>query len=220
MITFALSQIVYFFCVQADFTGGDDGIQSVPRGALFGIVDLEDSTSMYLFVVACFVAGFALVYRTIHSPFGNVLKAIRENEQRAISLGYRVDRYKLLAFVISAGLAGFAGSVKSLVFQLASLTDVHWVMSGEVVLMTLIGGMGTVFGPVVGAFVLVTLEQYLAGLGSWVTIIQGCVFVLCVLVFRRGIVGEFNRLSRKFPIRTGHAPVGRTGQLGSSRTVH
>jgi branched-chain amino acid transport system permease protein len=197
MITLALSQIVYFFCVQVEFTGGEDGIQSVPRGMLFGFVDLEDTTNMYLFVLACFVVGFAIVYRTIHSPFGNVLKAIRENEQRAISLGYKVDRYKLLAFVISAALAGFAGSVKCLVFQLASLTDVHWIMSGEVVLMTLVGGMGTVFGPVVGAFVLVTLEQYLAGTGSWVPVIQGCVFVLCVLVFRRGIIGEVNRFLRK-----------------------
>src|SRR5689334_368041 len=190
MVTLALAQMVYFFCLQAKFTGGEDGIQAVPRGHLFGLIDLNDSMTMYYFVLACFLIGFFIIQRTIHSPFGQVLKAIRENEPRAISLGYKTDQYKLIAFVLSATLAGFAGSTKSLVFQLASLTDVHWSMSGEVVLMTLVGGLGTVLGPVVGAFILITMENYLAQYGSWVTIIQGVIFVLCVLTFRKGVVGE------------------------------
>ena len=161
MITLALAQMVFFFCLQAPFTGGEDGIQSVPRGKLLGMVDLTDNTAMYYFVLAIFAAGFLLIYRIIHSPFGQVLKAIRENEPRAISLGYRTERYKLLAFVLSAALAGLAGATKAIVFQLASLTDVHWSMSGEVVLMTLLGGMGTVFGPVAGAFVIAAMENYL-----------------------------------------------------------
>jgi branched-chain amino acid transport system permease protein len=197
MITLALAQMVYFFCVQAPFTGGEDGIQAVPRGMLFGVVDLREVTNMYALVFAVFVGGFLLIYRVIHSPFGQVLKAIRENEPRAVSLGYDTDRYKLLAFVLSAALAGVAGGTKALVFQLASLTDVHWTMSGEVVLMTLLGGLGTVFGPVVGAFILIGLENYLATLGAWVTIVQGAIFVVCVLVFRRGVVGELGRLIRK-----------------------
>jgi branched-chain amino acid transport system permease protein len=190
MITLALAQMVYFFCLQAPFTHGEDGIQSVPRGKLFGLLDLSNTLVMYYVVLAIFLAAFLLIYRAVHSPFGNVLKAIRENEPRAISLGYDVDRYKLLAFVLSAGLAGLAGATKAIVFQLASLTDVHWSMSGEVVLMTLLGGMGTIFGPVVGAFVIIGLENYLAGFGSWVTVITGAIFVVCVLAFRRGIVGE------------------------------
>jgi branched-chain amino acid transport system permease protein len=196
MVTLALAQLVFFFALQARFTGGEDGIQAVPRGHLFGIdkLDLNNSLVMYFFVLANFLIGFAIVYRTIHSPFGQVLKAIRENEPRAISLGYKADHYKLLAFILSATLAGFAGSTKSLVFQLASLTDVHWSMSGEVVLMTLVGGLGTVLGPVVGAFVLITMENYLAPFGQWFTIIQGCIFVVCVLTFRRGIVGEIENL--------------------------
>ena len=196
MVTLALAQMVYFFCLQAKFTGGEDGIQAVPRGRLFGLIDLNDSMTMYYFVLACFLIGFFIIQRTIHSPFGQVLKAIRENEPRAISLGYKTDQYKLIAFVLSATLAGFAGSTKSLVFQLASLTDVHWSMSGEVVLMTLVGGLGTVLGPVVGAFILITMENYLAQFGSWVTIIQGVIFVICVLAFRRGVVGEIAALLR------------------------
>ena len=190
MITLALAQMVYFFCLQAPFTHGEDGIQSVPRGRLFGLVDLNNVWAMYYVVLAIFVAGFLLIYRTVHSPFGQVLKAIRENEPRAISLGYDADRYKLLAFVLSAALSGLAGATKAIVFQLASLTDVHWSMSGEVVLMTLLGGMGTIFGPVVGALVIVGLQNYLAPLGQWVTVITGVIFVVCVLAFRRGIVGE------------------------------
>ncbi len=190
MITLALAQMIYFFCLQAPFTGGEDGIQSVPRGRLFGIIDLAHPLAMYYTVLAIFIGGFVLIYRTIHSPFGQVLKAIRENEPRAISLGYDAERYKLLAFVLSATLAGLAGATKAIVFQLASLTDVQWQMSGEVVLMTLLGGMGTIFGPVVGAFVIISLENYLAGFGQWVSVITGAIFVVCVLAFRRGIVGE------------------------------
>ncbi|HSC22787.1 MAG TPA: branched-chain amino acid ABC transporter permease [Casimicrobiaceae bacterium] len=190
MITLAIAQMMYFFYVQAPFTHGEDGIQSVPRGHLFGLLDLNDPLAMYYTVLVVFVAAFALIHRIIHSPFGQVLKSIRENEPRAISLGYDADRYKLLAFVLSATLAGLAGALKAIVFQLASLTDVYWTMSGEVVLMTLLGGMGTIFGPVVGAFVIATLENYLAGFGEWVTIITGVIFVVCVLAFRRGIVGE------------------------------
>ena len=190
MITLALAQMVFFFCLQAPFTGGEDGIQSVPRGKLFGLLDLSNTLVLYYFVLAVFVGGFLLIYRVIHSPFGNVLKAIRENEPRAISLGYDAERYKLLAFVLSATLAGLAGATKAIVFQLASLTDVHWTMSGEVVLMTLLGGLGTIFGPVVGAFTIIGLENYLSGFGQWVTVITGGIFVVCVLAFRRGIVGE------------------------------
>lgn len=197
MITLALAQMIFFFWMQAPFTGGEDGIQAVPRGVLFGLVDLSNVLVMYFFVLAIFLAGFLLIYRIIHSPFGQVLKAIRENEQRAISLGYRTDQYKLLAFVLSATLAGLAGSTKAIVFQLASLTDAHWNMSGEVVLMTLLGGLGTVFGPVVGAFIIITMENYLAGLGQWVTIIQGSIFVACVLAFRRGIIGEVGHWLKK-----------------------
>jgi branched-chain amino acid transport system permease protein len=190
MITLAIAQMIFFFCLQAPFTHGEDGIQSVPRGKLFGLIDLTGTLTMYYVVLAIFLAAFLLIYRVVHSPFGNVLKAIRENEPRAISLGYDAERYKLLAFVLSATLAGLAGATKAIVFQLASLTDVHWTMSGEVVLMTLLGGMGTIFGPVVGAFTIIGLESYLAGFGQWVTVITGGIFVVCVLAFRRGIVGE------------------------------
>jgi branched-chain amino acid transport system permease protein len=196
-ITLAFAQMIFFFSVQAKFTGGEDGIQSVPRGVLFGLLDLRAPLAMYFTVLAVFLLGFLAVYRTIHSPFGQVLKAIRENEPRAVSLGYRAERYKLLAFVLSATLSGLAGGTKAIVFQLASLTDVHWTMSGEVVLMTLLGGLGTVFGPVVGAFAMITLEHYLAQLGAWVTIVQGLIFIVCVLTFRRGIVGELGRLLRR-----------------------
>jgi branched-chain amino acid transport system permease protein len=190
MITLALAQMVFFFSVQAPFTGGEDGIQAVPRGKLFGLLDLAQPANMYVLVFVIFLGGFLLIYRVIHSPFGQVLKAIRENEPRALSLGYDTDRYKLLAFVLSAALSGLAGATKALVFQLASLTDVHWTMSGEVVLMTLVGGLGTVFGPVVGALVIVAMANYLAQLGAWVTVVQGAIFVVCVLTFRRGVVGE------------------------------
>jgi branched-chain amino acid transport system permease protein len=196
MITLALAQMMYFFAVQAPFTGGEDGIQAVPRGRLFGLIDLSNQTAMYLTVVAVFLGGFLLIYRIIHSPFGEVLKAIRENEARAISLGYKTDRYKLLAFVLSTALAGTAGATKAIVLQLASLTDVHWTMSGEVVLMTLVGGLGTVFGPVVGAFVIIVMQNELAQFGQWVQVIQGVIFVICVLLFRRGIVGEIAALLR------------------------
>jgi len=181
---------VFFFCLQAKFTGGEDGIQAVPRGRLFGLLDLSNVWAMYAVVYTVFIGGFLVIWRTVESPFGHVLKAIRENEPRAISLGYDTDRYKLLAFVISATLAGLAGATKALVFQLASLTDVHWTMSGEVVLMTLLGGLGTLFGPVVGAAIIITMQNYLAQLGAWVTIVQGAIFVVCVLAFRKGIVGE------------------------------
>jgi branched-chain amino acid transport system permease protein len=190
MITLALAQMMYFFAVQAPFTHGEDGIQGVPRGRLFGLVDLNNQTAMYATVLIVFLACFLLIYRIINSPFGEVLKAIRENEARAISLGYKTERYKLLAFVLSATLAGTAGATKAIVFQLASLTDVDWTMSGEVVLMTLVGGLGTVFGPVVGAFVVIAMQDNLAQYGQWVTVIQGVIFVACVLLFRRGIVGE------------------------------
>ena len=190
MITLALAQMMYFVALRTKFTGGEDGIQAVPRGHLFGAVDLRDEWSMYVFVLAIFLAGFLLIYRIIHSPFGEVLKAIRENETRAISLGYKTERYKLLAFVLSATLAGAAGSTKAILLGIASLTDVNWPMSGEVVLMSLVGGLGTIFGPVVGAFVILMLEYKLAFLGEWVLVIQGLIFVACVLLFRRGIVGE------------------------------
>jgi len=190
MITLALAQMVFFLALQAKFTGGEDGIQSIPRRPIFGLIDISGDYTLYYVVLAIFLAGFALIYRIIHSPFGQVLKAIRENEPRAISLGYTVERYKLLAFVLSTALAGLAGSTKVIVTQLASLTDVQWQMSGEVVLMTLVGGLGTIFGPVVGAFFVVTMQTYLAVVGEWVLVIQGVIFVVVVLAFRRGIVGE------------------------------
>jgi branched-chain amino acid transport system permease protein len=196
MITLALSQMMYFFALQAKFTGGEDGIQGVPRGRLFGVFSLANEQTMYVFILVVVLAGFLLIYRIINSPFGEVLKAIRENEQRTISLGYDTERYKLVAFVLSATLAGLAGSLNSLVFQLASLTDIHWTMSGDVVLMTLLGGLGTVFGPVVGAFLVIAMQNYLAQFGQWVLVIQGAIFVVCVLLFRRGIVGEIAQLLR------------------------
>jgi branched-chain amino acid transport system permease protein len=197
MITLALAQMVYFFCLQAPFTGGEDGIQAVPRGKLLGLFDLGNTGAMYTLVLVIFLGGFMLIYRIVHSPFGQVLKAIRENESRALSLGYDVDRYKLLAFVLSATLAGLAGGTKAIVFQLATLTDVHWTMSGEVVLMTLLGGLGTIFGPVAGAAIIITMQNYLAQLGAWVTVVQGVIFVICVLAFRRGVVGELGQALRR-----------------------
>ena len=196
MITLALAQMMYFFAVQTKFTGGEDGIQAVPRGHLFGLIDLRNEMAMYAVVLVIFLAGFMFIYRIIHSPFGEVLKAIRENETRAISLGYKTDRYKLVAFILSATLAGVAGATKAIVLQLASLTDVNWPMSGEVVLMTLVGGLGTIFGPVVGAFVILVMQFKLAPIGEWVLVIQGAIFVACVLLFRRGIVGELAHILR------------------------
>ena len=198
MVTLALAQMMYFFALQVKFTGGEDGIQSVPRGFLFGLIDLKNTMSMYAVVLVIFLAGFLFIHRVIHSPFGEVLKAIRENEPRAISLGYKVDRYKLIAFVLSATLAGAAGATKAIVLQLASLTDVNWPMSGEVVLMTLVGGLGTIFGPVVGSFVILIMQYKLSFVGEWVLVIQGVIFVACVLLFRRGIVGE---IANKLRIR-------------------
>lgn len=197
MITLALAQMFFFYCLRADFTGGENGIQGVPRGKMFGFLDLSNMMTMYYVVAAIFLIGFALLHRTVHSPFGQVLTAIRENEPRAISLGYKTNQYKLIAFVISAALSGLAGGTKALVFQLASLTDVHWGTSGEVILMTLIGGMGTIFGPIAGAVFLVALENYLAQLGSWVTVTEGIIFVVCVIAFRRGMFGELSRLLKR-----------------------
>ena len=197
MVTLAFAQMIYFFALQAPFTGGEDGIQAVPRGELFGVIPLADDRTLYWLVATIFLLGILAIYRIIHSPFGEVLKAIREHEPRAISLGYSTNHYKLLVFVLSATLAGLAGGTKAIVFQLASLTDVYWAMSGEVVLMTLLGGMGTVFGPMVGAAVVVTMQNFLAPLGAWVTVIEGIVFVICVLLFRAGIVGVLGRLLRR-----------------------
>jgi len=197
MITLALSQLLYFIYLQTPFTHGEDGIQGIPQGRLFGLLNLSNPTVLYYVILVGFLIGFLLIFRTINSPFGEVLKAIRENEQRAISLGYKTDQYKLLAFILSGTLAGFAGALKVFVAQNASLTDVHWSMSGEIVLMTLVGGLGTIFGPVVGAFVITAMQQYLAGYGQWVTVIQGVIFVACVLAFRRGIIGEIAHLLRR-----------------------
>jgi branched-chain amino acid transport system permease protein len=190
MITLALAQMVYFFCLEAPFTGGEDGIQQVPRGHLFGFIDLSNDMTMYWVVAAVFVAGFLTIHRIIHSPFGQVLKGIRENEPRATSLGYRTDDYKLIAFVLSTALTGVAGGTKALVFGIATLTDVHSATSGEIVLTTLLGGLGTVFGPALGAVVMISMENYLAQFGAWVTVTQGAIFMICVLAFRRGIIGE------------------------------
>lgn len=206
MVTLALAQIVYFLALKMPFTGGEDGLQGIPRGNLFGLIDLDRvydfggsplALNLYYFVFFMFCLGFWIIYRTINSPFGQVLKAIRENEPRTVSLGYKVERFKLMAFVISAALAGMAGSMKSLVFQLASLTDVSWHSSGEVVLMTLLGGVGTVLGPLLGSFTVVTLQTELSSVGSWITVIIGGIFVVCVLLFRRGFVGELERLLKR-----------------------
>jgi len=196
MVTLALAQMVYFFCLQVPFTHGEDGIQSIPRGNLFGVISLTDDMTLYWMVAAIFLIGFLIIHRIVHSPFGQVVKAVRENEPRAVSLGYRADDYKLIVFVLSAALAGVAGATKSIVFGIATLNDVHWAMSGEVVLMTLLGGLGTVFGPVVGAAVIVTMQDRLAEFGAWVTVMQGGIFVACVLLFRRGIVGEIANFFR------------------------
>ncbi|WP_298864553.1 branched-chain amino acid ABC transporter permease [uncultured Sulfitobacter sp.] len=199
MITLAMAQMVYFIFVSSDFTGGENGLQGVPRGYALGFIDLQNDLSMYYFVLAIFVAAFFIISRTVNSPFGQVLSAIRDNEDRATSLGYDVDRYKLLAFVLSATFAGLAGGTKTVVFQLASLTDSHWHMSGEVVLMTLLGGLGTIAGPSVGAAIIITLQNYLASgpLGAWVPVVLGVIFVVCVLAFRRGVVGELHAFIKK-----------------------
>jgi branched-chain amino acid transport system permease protein len=197
MITLALSQLLFFVYVQTPFTHGEDGIQGVPQGYLFGVFNLANSTILYYVVLTGFLFGFLLIFRTINSPFGEVLKAVRENEPRAISLGYKTDHYKLLAYILSGTLAGLAGSLKVFVAQNASLTDVEVSMSGLIVLMTLVGGLGTIFGPVLGAFVIVAMQQYLAGFGQWVQVIQGCIFVACVLLFRRGVIGELAHLLKR-----------------------
>ncbi len=197
MITLALAQMIYFFCLQAPFTHGEDGIQAVPQGKLLGLFDLARPWVLYGTTLVVFLSAFLLIYRIIHSPFGEILKAIRENEARAISLGYNAGRYKLAAFILSAGLAGLAGGMKAIIQQSASLSDVYWTTSGEVVLMTLLGGLGTVFGPLVGAFLVVAIQQYLSQQGQWVTVIQGVIFVACVLAFRRGIIGELAHAIRK-----------------------
>ena len=204
MITLALSQMFFFFCLQTDFTKGEDGLQGVPRGHLLGFIDLSQPLNMYFFVLAVFVIGVFAVWRIVHSPFGMILRSIRENEDRAISLGYSVNLYKLAAFVMSAGLAGLAGGLKALVFQFATLTDVAWQMSGEVILMTLLGGIGTIFGPIFGAAFVVTVQNYLSTTGFPVTVLTGIIFIVCVLLFRRGIVGEFNasRLASKLGLRS------------------
>jgi len=204
MVTLAFAQMIYFIAVQAPFTGGDDGIQAVPRGHLLGLIDLNSNLAIYYFVLVIFILGVWLVNRTIHSPFGNVLTGIRENERRMRSLGYDVDHYKLLAFVISAALAGVAGSTKSIAFQLASLTDVHWAMSGEAILIAIVGGIGTVLGPILGAFVVAGIEHYLAGIGSWLTVVQGLIFVSCVLIFRQGIMGGLSRVARALSRESSH----------------
>eukprot|EP01037_Dinobryon_pediforme_P011518 gene11518-11612_t len=190
MITLALAQFTYFLCTQLSFTGGEDGIQQIPRAPVLGFISMQNDMAIYWLVAGIFVFGFLLIFRIIHSPFGQVLKAIRENEPRAISLGYRVDDYKLIAFALSTAIAGAAGGIKSLVFGIATLTDVTWQASGEIVLTTLLGGLGTIFGPVIGAVIINTLEFYLSPFGSWVTVTQGVIFVLCVMAFRRGIIGE------------------------------
>jgi branched-chain amino acid transport system permease protein len=217
MITLALAQMFFFFCVQAPFTGGENGLTAIPRGRLFGLVDLSDDLSLYYVVLAVVAAGVFLIYRTIHSPFGQVLKGIRDNEPRAISLGYDVNRFKLIAFTISAFVSGLAGSLKTIVLQLATLVDVSWTTSGEVVLMTLIGGIGTVVGPILGAAVIITMQNYLTGFAEWVITIQGLIFFFTVLIFRRGIAGEIDRLFGAYRKRTGSA-AGR-GEAGLRETV-
>ena len=219
MVTLALAQMVFFYAVQAPFTGGEDGIQAIPRRPVLGVIDITNDLTLYYVVLAIFLAGFLVIHRTIHSPFGQVLKAIRENEPRAISLGYRTDQYKLVAFVLSAALAGLAGATKAVVFTLASLTDIQWHMSGEVVLMTLVGGMGTVLGPSVGAAIIIAMQNYLKGLGEWVLVIQGLIFVLTVLVFRRGVVGELAALLARIR-KTGNDGTQDAGTTPASPASH
>jgi branched-chain amino acid transport system permease protein len=213
MITLGLAQLNYFVCLQAPFTGGENALQAVPRGRALGVFDMNNMTVLYAAVLVIFWAGFFVIHRTIHSPMGEVLKAIRDHEPRALSLGYEADHYKLIAFSLSAALAALAGSTKAIVFQLASLTDVHWTTSGEVILMTLIGGLGRVSGPLIGAFIMVTLEQYLAPLGAWGPVVQGGIFVSCVMTFREGIMGVASKLLRR-PGRTHHPRAELTSDVG------
>ncbi len=217
MITLALGQLVFFVCLQADFTGGENGLQGIPRGSLLGLVRLGNDRVMYYFVLAVFVAVYLLIRRVVHSPFGQVLKAIRANEPRAVSLGYKVDRYKLMAFVLSASLSGLAGSLKALVLGFVTLSDVSQTNSGEVILMTLLGGSGTFLGPVIGANVVVTLQEYLSDLvGAWVSVIIGAIFVVCVMVFRRGFVGEIQRLFARYAARPTSGPPAAHGKEGGA----
>ncbi|HTJ89807.1 MAG TPA: branched-chain amino acid ABC transporter permease [Acidocella sp.] len=191
MITLALAEIVYFFAVQATgFTGGENGIQGIPRGALFGVLPLRNDSAMYVFVAVIFLACFLFVHRIMHSPFGQVVKAIRENEPRAISLGYKIEQYKWITFILAAVLAGIAGGTKAMVMGIETLSDVGAAASGLVVLMVLLGGIGTIFGPLIGALIVIAMQYYLAPFGAWVIVIQGVIFVTCVLVFRRGVIGE------------------------------
>ena len=219
MITFALAQLVYFIAVQAPFTGGEDGIQAIPRGTFLGIIDLTPLMHMYYFVLGTFTVALLLIYRIIHSPFGHVLRAMRDNEQRAISLGYRVNFYKVAVFVMSGALSGLAGGMKSLVLGIATLADVYWHVNGEVILMTLLGGLGTFFGPVVGAFLIVMMQNYLAEYGAWVTIIQGLTFVVFVMVFRRGVVGELAPLAVRLFARRQTAPPATDNRLQSKNNA-
>jgi branched-chain amino acid transport system permease protein len=214
LITFALAQMVYFIAVQAPFTGGEDGIQAIPRGMFLGVIDLTPSLNMYYFVLGVFTLALLLIYRIIHSPFGQVLRAMRDNEQRAISLGFRTSHYKIAAFMMSGALSGLAGSMKTLVLGIATLADVYWHGNGEVILMTLLGGLGTFFGPVVGAFLVVTIQNYLAQFGAWVTIIQGLTFVVIVMAFRRGIVGELGPVIGRLMARAQESRVARQPALG------
>ncbi|MGD9941938.1 MAG: branched-chain amino acid ABC transporter permease [Burkholderiaceae bacterium] len=208
MVTLALAQMLYFYALQTPLSGGEDGIQSVPRGKLFGFIDLDQQMNLYFLVLGIFCIGMAIIHRAVHSPFGWVLKGIRQNEPRAISLGYKTSRYKFMAFVLSAGLSGLAGATQTLVFQIASLTGIHWAVSGEVVLMTILGGTATLLGPIVGAFVILAMFNYLAQFGSWVTVMQGVVFIVCVLAFRDGIVGEL----RNWLVRRQRRPSARPAQ--------
>lgn len=197
MVTLAFAQMIYFFSLQAPFTGGEDGIQQVPRGQLFGLLSLRSDMAVYALVATLFLLAVLALHRISYSPFGHILRSIRDNEARAISLGYRVNGYKWLSFVLAAGFAGLAGAMKAISFQLASLTDVYWGMSGEVVLMVLIGGMGTFFGPIAGAMLVIWMQNFLAGFGAWVTILQGLVFMACILTFRKGILGTLGDLMKK-----------------------
>jgi branched-chain amino acid transport system permease protein len=215
MITLALAQIVYY-AVQAPWTHGEDGIQAVPRGMLFGLFDLADTPALDAFVLVTFLIGFAVIYRTINSPFGEILKAIRENEARVISLGYNTSQFKLLAFVISAAISGLAGSTKAIVFQMATLVDVSWTTSGDALLMVLIGGIGTLFGPILGAAALIAIQDYLASFGSWVLVIQGAIFVVCILFLRTGLAGAFARLWRRIRAGIGYAASGRASDTGTA----
>lgn len=213
LITFALAQMVYFLAVQLPFTGGEDGLQAVPRGSFLGLLDLRDNLTLYYVVLAAFIGAIFFVHRTVNSPYGQILRSIRDNEPRAISLGYRPDTFKIIAFTLSGALAGLAGGLKTIVFGIASLTDVYWHTNGEVVLMTMLGGVGTLFGPVVGAFIVVGIQNLLAETGAWVTIIQGIVFVVVVMAFHRGIVGELGPLATRLGERLHHLRADKRIQL-------